>query len=81
MVENTLIEALIEPIHDARRQYEAAHEAVTHIAGGLGELLSTVFEEAKAAVICTVCEKILSPGTMPPSHGLCEDCMPNFMRE
>lgn len=80
MSENSLVQALIEPLHAARRQYEDAHEAVTHIAGGLEEIISSVFEETKAAVVCTVCNKVLSPGTMPPSHGLCEDCMPKFMR-
>ena len=80
MADESLVEALIEPLHAARREYEGAQETVTQIADGLEQIISSVFEETKAAVICTVCNKVLSPGTMPPSHGLCEDCMPKFMR-
>ena len=80
MAEAPLIEALLEPLRTTRRAYEDAHGVAVYLADGIDLLLGRVKGEQQSAIVCTVCGKVLSPGTMPPSHGLCEECAPRFMR-
>jgi phosphohistidine phosphatase SixA len=35
-------------------------------------------DAAQAQIECSVCGKIIQPGTLPASHGLCESCREEF---
>jgi hypothetical protein len=79
MTEHPLVDAILEPLRTASREYEHAHAVAMDLADGIEALVARVFGDIPA-VVCTVCGKLLSPGRMPASHGLCEECAPSFMR-